>query len=250
MRPATGMKSGTPAQSCATIAFASRPPASTHPPRRSSAPMARATSIASQVLGTSGLTTALPNSTAVTARQSAMTAMVRTAACATAAVRGGLRRYGLAFHLGRIDAGARGAVHLRAMVVRALCGLDVLRLAAPRLQRGRLQRAAVRERELPRMRALRVHRVQVRCRVLVRLTAGEEDDARHGRRDVLVEALERPVGKVLDARAVRSFVPGEHHVRLQQRAEDVDALVEELRVERVEHAARDVIAALDRVRAV
>ena len=37
----------------------------------------------------------------------------------------------------------------------------------PRLQRRRLQRAAVRERELPRVRAARVHRVQVRGRVLV-----------------------------------------------------------------------------------
>src|SRR6059036_243343 len=123
MRPATGMKSGTPAQSCATSAFASRPPARTEPPRSSSAPIASATSIASHVVGTSGLITALPNPTAVTARQSAMTAIVRS----------GLRGDRLAFHLGRIDARPRGAVHLRAVVVGALAGLDVLRLAAPRL---------------------------------------------------------------------------------------------------------------------
>ena len=61
-------------------------------------------------------------------------------------------------------------------------------LAAPGLQRRRLQRAAVRERELPRVRPARVHRVQVRGRVLVGLAAGEEDDPRHRRRHVPVEA--------------------------------------------------------------
>ena len=72
----------------------------------------------------------------------------------------------------------------------------------------------------------------------------------HRRRHVLVEALERPLGDLVDAGAVRRLVAREHHVRLEQRPEDVDALVEQLRVERVEHAARDVVAALDRVRAV
>src|SRR5215216_4506079 len=54
-------------------------------------------------------------------------------------------------HLRRVGAGAGGAVHLRAVVVGALPGLDVLRLPAPRLQRRRLQGAPVRERQLPRV---------------------------------------------------------------------------------------------------
>ena len=56
---------------------------------------------------------------------------------------------------GAYDAGAGGAVHLRAVVERAPApAVDVLRLvAAPGLQRRRLQRAAVRERQLPRVRA-------------------------------------------------------------------------------------------------
>ena len=99
-----------------------------------------------------------------------------------------LDRDRLLLHRRRVRARARGAVQLRAVVVRPLAGLDVLRLAAPRLERRRLQRAAVRERELPRMRAARVHRVQVRGRVLVRLAAGEEDDPGHRRRHVPVEA--------------------------------------------------------------
>ena len=91
----------------------------------------------------------------------------------------------------RVRAGASGAVELRAAVERLLRGRDVLRLAAPRLERRRLQRAPVRERELPRVRAARVHRVQVRGRVLVGLAAGEEDDPRHRRRHVAVEHVER-----------------------------------------------------------
>ena len=70
----------------------------------------------------------------------------------------------------------------------ACAGLDVLRVAAPRLQRRRLQRAPVRERELPRVRPARVHRVQVRGRVLVGLAAREEDDPGHRGRHVAREA--------------------------------------------------------------
>jgi fructose-1,6-bisphosphatase/sedoheptulose 1,7-bisphosphatase-like protein len=83
---------------------------------------------------------------------------------------------GCRLHLRRVRAGAGGAVELRAAVERLLRVLGLGRVAAPGLQRRRLQRAAVRERQLPRMRAAGVHRVQVRGRVLVRLAAREEDD--------------------------------------------------------------------------
>ncbi len=84
-------------------------------------------------------------------------------------------------HVGRVAPRPRRAVEPRAMHVRSLRRRDVLRLAGPRLERGRLERAAVRERQLPRMRPERVHRVQVRGRVLVGLAAGEEHDPRHRR---------------------------------------------------------------------
>ena len=52
--------------------------------------------------------------------------------------------------------------------------------ALPCVQRRRLQRAAVGERQLPRVRAPAVHRVEVRGRVLVALPAGQEHDPGHG----------------------------------------------------------------------
>ena len=76
----------------------------------------------------------------------------------------------------------------------------------PRLQRGRLERAAVGERQLPRVRPHRVHRVQVRGRVLVGLAAGEEDDPRNRRRHVTPEAADRRLGDLLDAGAARRLV--------------------------------------------
>ena len=91
-------------------------------------------------------------------------------------------------HLRRVRARAGGAVHLRAVEVGLLGRLDVRRLAAPGLERGRLERAAVGEAELPRVRAERVDRVQPRRRVLVGLAAGEEDDPRHRGRHVAAEA--------------------------------------------------------------
>ena len=67
---------------------------------------------------------------------------------------------------------------------------------------------------------------------------------------MLVEALERPVGDLVDASAFARVVSRQDHVRLEQRAEDVDPLVEQLPVDGVEDERGDVVAALDRVRAV
>src|SRR5262249_26849350 len=53
----------------------------------------------------------------------------------------------------RVRARAREAVQLRPLEVRRLPGSQVRVLAAPCLERGRLERAPVRERELPRVRA-------------------------------------------------------------------------------------------------
>src|SRR5204863_433242 len=106
------------------------------------------------------------------------------------------------------DPGARGAVHLRAVVVRPLRRFDVLLLAAPCLERRRLQRTAVRERQLPRMRPHRVHRVEVRGRVLVRLSAGQEHDPGHGAGDVTLEAADRLLRDLLVRRLLGVVVAG------------------------------------------
>jgi hypothetical protein len=90
----------------------------------------------------------------------------------------------------------------------------------------------------------------VRGRVLVRLAAGEEDDPGHRGRHVLGEAVERRRRDLLDAGAVGRLVAAQHHVRLEERPGEVDALVEQLRVDRGEDARGDDAAALDRVRAV
>ena len=124
------------------------------------------------------------------------------------------------------------------MVVGPLGRLDVLGLADPGLQRRCLERTAVGERELPRVRPLRVHRVQVRGRVLVGLASGQEDDSGHGRGHVTIQALERRVRDVVDRRTIGSFVAREDHVRLQQAPTELDPLVVQLRVERLEHALR------------
>ena len=101
----------------------------------------------------------------------------------------------------------RGAVVARAKGEERLARLDVVRLAAPRRQRGRLERAAVRERERPRLRAARVDRVQVLARLLVGLAAGEEDDPGHRRGHGLAEAPERPLGDLLGARLLGEPLP-------------------------------------------
>jgi hypothetical protein len=100
------------------------------------------------------------------------------------------------------------------------------------------------------MRPVRVHRIEVRRRVLVRLAAGEEDDPGNRGRHVLRQRVQRRRGNLVDAGAVARLVAGEDHVRLEQRPLDVDALVEELGVDGREDARRDEAAPLDRVRPV
>src|SRR6266540_4084687 len=137
-------------------------------------------------------------------------------------------------HLGRVHPGARGAVHLGAMVIGLLRGLDVLLLATPRLQCRCLERASVGEGQLPRMLPQRVHRVEVCGRVLVRLPARQKDDSRDGRGHMTLEAPDRLLRDLLVRRLLRALVPGEHHVRLQQHPFRLDALVPKLGEDRVQ----------------
>ena len=149
----------------------------------------------------------------------------------------------LPLHLRRVEAGAGGAVHLRAVVERPLGGLDVPRLAAPRLQRRRLQRAAVRERELPRVRA-RARSSRSGARSRPRRTGRPRGRrsrapprARGGRSTSSVRSATSS-----DARCGGGVVAGEHHVRLQQRALEVDALVVQLGVDAPAGRGRSPVA--------
>ena len=128
-----------------------------------------------------------------------------------------LSRHRLPFHLGRVHAGARGAVHLRPVVVRALRRLDVLRLADPRLQRRRLQRAPVRERELPGVRPSLF--IAFRFAVASSSVWPPERNTIPGtaagtcwyRKSIVAAATS-------STPAPSGVVAREHHVRLQQRA--------------------------------
>ena len=88
-----------------------------------------------------------------------------------------------------------------------------------------------RERELPRLRAAAVHGVEPGGGLHVALAAGEEDDAGHGRGNVAAQAAERQLGDLFVGCLRRAVVPGENHVRLEERAFERDPLVAQLRVD-------------------
>src|SRR5947207_14418019 len=67
---------------------------------------------------------------------------------------------------------------------------------------------------------------------------------------MLVEALERRLGDLVDACAVRRVVARQDHVRLQMRSAVLDPLVVELGVEGLQDAPGRLRALLDRVLAV
>ena len=84
------------------------------------------------------------------------------------------------------------------------------------------------------MLAHRVHRVEVGRRVLVGLAAREEDDAGHRGGNMPLEAADRLRGNLFVRRLLGALVARQHHVRLQQDALRVDALVAELGEHRVQ----------------
>src|SRR5688572_41584 len=91
----------------------------------------------------------------------------------------GLGRQRLALRIGAVAAGAGQAVHARAMQQRGLARGDVALRAFPRLERRRLERAPVGERQRPgqSLAVVLVHRAQMRGGELVALPAREEYDA-------------------------------------------------------------------------
>ena len=95
------------------------------------------------------------------------------------------------FHLFRIAAAARRAVHLRAVIENLLRRGDVGVFAFPGLERRILQRARIGEAHLPRMRAKLVHGVEMLGGAHRALTAGQKSDARYRRRHGALQTLNR-----------------------------------------------------------
>ena len=92
-----------------------------------------------------------------------------------------------------------------------------------------------------------VHRVEVRGGVLVALTAGQEHDAGHRGRHPGGEALEGLVGDLVDRRLHRCVVSRQHHVGLEEAARQVDPLLVEGVVQRLEGGGADHPGAFDGV---
>src|SRR5215203_6138138 len=142
------------------------------------------------------------------------------------------------------------AVHLGAVREGGLRGGDVAGLTAPGLLGRRLQGAAVRERELPREAADAVHGVEVGGRLLVRLAARQEGNARHGRGHAALQHLQRLLRDLLDGSRLARLLARHDHVGLQHRALEGHALVVELLVDLLQHPFGDLGAGGDVVRAV
>src|SRR5690606_19634095 len=94
-----------------------------------------------------------------------------------------------------------------------LPGCKPLRLAAPGAQCLLLQRARIRERQLPWERSHLTHQVQRLRRLRRRLAARQERNTWHGARHIALERTNSRLGGVQGARLVRA-VPSDHdHAR-------------------------------------
>ena len=139
-------------------------------------------------------------------------------------------------------------IHLGAVREGALAGGDVLALAAPGLERGGLQRAAIRERQRPRQRARCVHQRQVLGRCFVRLAAGKERDARHRRRHRGLEAASSVFSATSAALACFAhFCPAMTMFGFSTMPSSVDARVIELAEHRAQRPLGHLVAAVDGV---
>ena len=151
----------------------------------------------------------------------------------------------------RVAPGAGGAVQLRPLQVGALGGLDVLRPAAPR-RRARAPGAPARTRTRAARGAGRAGSSRPdgpsRPRRSGRPRGSRSPAPPRGRAGRGTSSV-RSATSSTPARSAR-LVPREHHVRLQQGAAELDALVVQLGVERLQGAAGGLRARLDRVVAV
>ena len=100
------------------------------------------------------------------------------------------------------------------------------------------------------MRSRAVHLVEVHGGIDVGLTARQEDDAGDVRGHVLVQDPERRLGDLHGTGLRRGAGARQHHVHLEERARQVDAMLRELRVQRAQRPGGRRPARLDRVVAV
>jgi hypothetical protein len=142
------------------------------------------------------------------------------------------------------------AVALRAVVVGLLPGRDVLGLAAPRLQRGRLERAAVRERELPRPPPSSF--IFERWAVASSSLWPPDRNTTPGTAAGTTRGSSRRVASATCVTLClrRALGAGEHHVRLEQDLLERHALVVQLAKTTCSVRVGRLVAALDRVRPV
>ena len=124
---------------------------------------------------------------------------------------------------------AAASAFMRARWTNTACAASAFAASPPHAcERRCLQRAPVGERERPRPADL-VDRVQVLRRLDLGLAAGEEDDAGNRRGHVRQEAVDRELGDPLRRRLLRAALARDHHVRLEERPAEVDALDERAR---------------------
>ncbi|GIL45396.1 hypothetical protein Vafri_2646, partial [Volvox africanus] len=115
-------------------------------------------------------------------------------------------------------------VRLGALEERSLGDWNVLSLALPRLQDSVLKGAGIRERHVPWV-GLLVHGVQVQGRLKLRLAAGQEHDARHGRRHTAAQHLQGVLGNLGRAGPVGAVSAWGNHGGLQQNTLEHDLVV-------------------------
>ncbi len=121
-------------------------------------------------------------------------------------------------------------------------------LPEPGPERLVLQRAPVRETELPGFRPLKpVDRVQMRAGGDVALAAGQEDDSGNRRRHVAGEAPKRGDRDLLDGGLPGARHARDDHVGFQEHGLERHLLIKQRLKDRAQHFARHFLAALDRV---
>jgi hypothetical protein len=154
------------------------------------------------------------------------------------------------FHPVCVAPEAGGAVAARPAAQRFGAGRQVVVPAPPRGQGWILKRSAVGEADGPGLGTRQpVDRVQVDGGLARLLSAGQEDDPRHGRGHVPAQAPQCRVRHLLHRRRLRALLAGDHHVGLQQHPLQKDTLFEQGVEDGVEHRAGDLRAALEAVRA-
>src|SRR5580698_8611838 len=97
-----------------------------------------------------------------------------------------------------------------------LSGLYFCRAAAPGLERGVLQRAAINKGNLPGKRAELVDGIEILRGHDIALAAGKKNNPWHGGGHIATETAHRGPGNVLSTRLLRRILAGDDHARFQE----------------------------------